>query len=80
MIQQAPPSDYGGFSNASKRLLSKTGGRRCVRGELLTNGYKSLRAQGMLKAVKVDSDNIDNNQPLSRKGSKELEHVNICIA
>ena len=37
-------SDYGSQANGTKRLLSKTGARRGVRGELLTNGYKSLRA------------------------------------
>ena len=70
----------------AKRLLSNTGARRCVRGELLTNGYKSLRAQGMLRAVKVNEEEgaaaagstmINRNSAV--KQSKELEHVNICI-
>ena len=73
----------------AKRLLSNTGARRCVRGELLTNGYKSLRAQGMLRAVKVDEDTsepligrppvVANSTNSAVKQSKELEHVNICI-
>jgi len=34
----------------------------------------------MLKAVKVDEDTEElTRNPLPRKGSKELEHVNICI-
>ncbi len=43
-------------AGGAKRLQTKAGGtRRCVRGELLTNGYKSLRAQGMLRAQKVEN-------------------------
>lgn len=79
----------GGQTQNAKRLLSNAGARRCVRGELLTNGYKSLRAQGMLKAVHIEgSQSAQLSQhgiPKQksglggRKGSKELEHVNICI-
>ena len=53
-----PMADYSVSSGHSKptakRLLSNAGARRCVRGELLTNGYKSLRAQGMLQAAHID--------------------------
>ncbi len=45
------------MAGAAKRLQTKGGAgtKRCVRGELLTNGYKSLRAQGMLRAQKVEN-------------------------
>ena len=49
---------------AAKRLLQKPGTgsssryNNGVRGELLSNGYKSLRAQGMLRVNKLDK-NID---------------------
>ena len=33
----------------------------------------------MLKAVKVDEGEEQPEVPIQRKGSKELEHVNICI-
>ena len=48
-----PPTapDFGSQQHNAKRLLSNAGAKRGVRGELLTNGYKSLRAQGMLKAL-----------------------------
>ena len=54
----------------------------------MTNGYKSLRAQGMLKAVHIEGSQSaqisqhgipKQKSGLGRKGSKELEHVNICI-
>ena len=56
------------------RLTAAPLARRGVRGELLTNGYQSLRAQGMLGAVKVDQRGTE-----MAAHSKELEHVNICI-
>ena len=74
-----------------KRLLSKPGTaskfNNGVRGELLSNGYKSLRAQGMLRVNKMGG--ADNGAELtsekkqrmgSRKKSKDIDqHVNICI-
>lgn len=79
-------------ANTAKRLLTNgAAARRCVRGELLTNGYKSLRAQGMLRAQKIEADAnggdyiemgttpIKSSSKKHRKNSKELEHVNICI-
>ena len=74
-----------------KRLLSKPGTaskfNNGVRGELLSNGYKSLRAQGMLRVNKLGDNGgtpadltSDKKQRMgSRKKSKEIEHVNICI-
>lgn len=52
-----------------------------MRGELLTNGYKSLRAQGMLRAIKIDSNENGGDKTMIRKNSqsKELAHLNICI-
>lgn len=55
-----------------------------VRGELLTNGYKSLRAQGRLRANKVGNGAANpgddySNAKNDRKQSKEIENVNICI-
>ena len=41
-------------SNASKKQPTKS-----VRGELLTNGFKSLRAQGMLNVIRVGEVNVD---------------------
>ena len=75
---------------AAKRLLSKPGAaskfNNGVRGELLSNGYKSLRAQGMLRVNKLGENGAstkltsDKKQRMgSRKNSKEIEHVNICI-
>ena len=75
---------------AAKRLLSKPGTaskfNHGVRGELLSNGYKSLRAQGMLRVNKLGDNGAsaeltsDKKQRMgSRKKSKEIEHVNICI-
>ena len=41
-----------------------------MRGELLTNGYKSLRAQGMLKAVKVDEGELENEMKNTMPSNK----------
>lgn len=38
---------------------AKSGGITGVRGELLSNGYKSLRAQGMLRVNKLDNSGED---------------------
>ena len=55
MPPNQPATEYSvGSGQTAKRLLSNTGARKCVRGELLTNGYKSLRAQGMLRAAHTD--------------------------
>jgi len=63
------------------------GVRGGVRGELLSNGYKSLRAQGMLRVNKLDNSGEDmmtgkkSTNLGQRKRSKEMaeERVNICI-
>ena len=82
MLPPAVPAKGNAGQAPNKRLLSNAITRRGVRGELLTNGYKSLRAQGMLRAIKVDTHGDSSMQRSigKRKGSQQdLEHVNICI-
>ena len=56
---------------AAKRLLSKPGTaskfHNGVRGELLSNGYKSLRAQGMLRVNKLENSAASDMQLTSDK-------------
>ena len=73
-------------SNQQQAVKSSTANRvgGGVRGELLTNGYKSLRAQGRLRANKVGNGAVNSGDDYSgtkndRKPSKEIENVNICI-
>lgn len=72
-----PPT---GQRNQTGRMLSSNRVKRGVRGELLTNGFKSLRDQGMLRANKLGAGGVANDLPVDESGkAKEIEHVNICI-
>ena len=60
-----------------KRLLTNV--RPGLRGELLAGGYKSLRAQGMLRATD-GSSSIDKNMGKRQLSGYNLpQNVNICI-
>lgn len=55
-----------------------------MRGELLTNGFKSLRAQGMLRALKVENGgtaeiSIAKSLGKRKSSAHDLEQTNICI-
>lgn len=63
-------------------MLSSASVRRGVRGELLTNGYQSLRDQGKLIAVKVN----ENGEQIpsgahghSKNSQSDLQQLNVCI-